>query len=161
VNEEAPLKALEAQEAALVFDSFDEHVAMKLGMAALALAESRGQSVWINVSRGLHTLFEFSMPGTAPMNADFGRRKRSVVNLMHFSSARFYLDKLNGFNWVEFMGLDPREFGTHAGCVPIRVSNAGVVGSMTISGLSDIDDHNMVVEIMNAHLGTSAAPLSL
>jgi uncharacterized protein (UPF0303 family) len=153
VNVAATLKTLEAQEAALVFESFDEQVAMKLGMAALALAESRGQSVWINVSRGLHTLFEFSMPGTAPMNADFGRRKRSVVNLMHFSSARFYLEKLNGFNWVEFMGLDPREFGTHAGCVPIRVASAGVVGSMTISGLSDIDDHNMVVDVISTHLG--------
>ena len=158
---DSALKAVANQEAELVFERFDEKIALGLGLEALALAESRGHAIWVNISRGDHTLFEHSMAGTSPANADFGSRKKSVVHLMHFSSVNFFIHKQNGFNFVDFMNLDSRVYGTYGGSFPIRVEGAGVIGSITISGLSDLDDHNLVVEVLNAHLGCSAELLSL
>ena len=161
MNVEAALGAVQQQEKSLILDKFDENVAFKLGQTAVDLASARGQAIWVNISRADHTLFEFSMPGTKPANSDFGMRKRSVVNLMHFSSINFYIQKLNGFNFVEFMNLDSRKFGTYGGSFPIRVINAGVVGSITVSGLSDLDDHNLVVDVLSKHIGKPAELLEL
>lgn len=161
MNTEAALAAVQQQEKSLVFDAFDENVAFALGQIAVELASARGQAIWVNISRADQTLFEFSMPGTSPANSDFGMRKRSVANLMHFSSINFYIHKLNGFNFVDFMNLDSRKFGTYGGSFPIKVNNAGVVGSITVSGLSDLDDHNLVVEVLRQHLGKSVETLTL
>lgn len=146
------LELVAEQESALVFENFDEALALELGLAATALAKQKGKSIFVNVSRGLNTLFEHSMVGTSPANADFGLRKRAVVNLMNFSSITFWLHNQNGFDFKAFMNLPERDFGSYGGSFPIRVKNAGVIGSLTISGLSDIDDHNFVIELLNSML---------
>lgn len=157
---EKSLKVVAEQEAELCFQEFNESVALQVGLKAIALAEAKGKAVFINVSKGANTLFEHSMLGTSPANADFGHRKRAVVNLMHFSSINFWLYNQNGFDFKGFMNLNEREFGSYGGSFPIRVESAGVIGSLTISGLSDIDDHNFAVELLNGYLGREAALLS-
>lgn len=160
MSADASLKVVAAQEAELVFERFDENVAFELGLLAKAIAERKGVSIFVNVSRGLDTIFEFSMLGTTPANQDFGLRKRAVVNLMHFSSINFWLHLQHGFDFKGFMNLDERTFGSYGGSFPIRVPSAGVIGSLTISGLSDIDDQNFAVEVLNEYLGRKAPLLS-
>lgn len=160
MNIEQSLALVKAHEELLVLERFDEDVAGALGQAAKARAQQQGKAIFVDVSRGAHTLFQLSMKGTTPANADFGLRKRSVVNLMHFSSITFWLHNQNGFDFKGFMNLPEREYGSYGGSIPIRVENAGVVGSITISGLSDIDDHNFAVAVLAEHLGVSAAELT-
>ena len=35
------------------------------------------------------------------------------------------------------------------GSIPIMVKNAGIVGAVTVKGLSDVDDHNLIVEALS------------
>ena len=51
-----------------------------------------------------------------------------------------------GFDW-----LDPTVYAVSGGCVPIRVGGA-MVGTATVSGLPDHEDHALVIEAMRALL---------
>ena len=150
---EADATKAAAHEELLVFPHFDEATAWELGTALRAAAEREGVSVLIDIRRGDDCLFLTAMPGTAPANADWARRKRNLVNLLHKSSFAIGLALAQGLDILELMGLDPRDHAPHGGCFPIRIAGTGVVGTATVSGLPQRDDHRLVVETIAAYLG--------
>ena len=58
-------------------------------------------------------------------------------------------------------GLPLADYAAHGGCFPIRVKGAGVIGSMTVSGLPDRSDHQLAVEVLCLELGRSFDSLRL
>mgnify|MGYP000446868911 CR=1 FL=1 len=148
----ADLEKTKVHEELLIFPSFDQGDAWKLGMQLRAAAEATGSSVTIEICRGDDTWFATSMPGTAPANADWARRKRNLVNLLHTSSYAVGLLQKLGTDVPSLMGLDPRDFTPHGGCFPVRVRDTGVVGTITVSGLPQRDDHFLVVREVAKYL---------
>ncbi len=53
------------------------------------------------------------------------------------------------------------DYATDGGSFPLNVEGAGVVGSVTVSGLPQRDDHNLVVEALCLMLGKDFAALRL
>jgi uncharacterized protein (UPF0303 family) len=53
------------------------------------------------------------------------------------------------------------DFAAHGGSFPLRVAGAGVVGSVTVSGLAQRADHELVVEALCGLLGRNFAELRL
>jgi uncharacterized protein (UPF0303 family) len=53
------------------------------------------------------------------------------------------------------------DYAADGGSFPLCVEGAGVVGSVTVSGLPQRDDHNLVVEALCAMLGRDFAALKL
>ena len=45
-------------------------------------------------------------------------------------------------------GLDSADYATHGGSFPIFVKGTGCIGAVTVSGLPQREDHNMVVEAL-------------
>ena len=45
-------------------------------------------------------------------------------------------------------GVDPALYAAHGGSFPVRVRGVGVVGTVTVSGLPQADDHALVVEAL-------------
>lgn len=149
----ADLDRIAHQEQRLHFPAFDETVAWKLGSRARELAEQRGQAVTIEVRLGGATVFLSAMQGTAPANADWARRKRNLVELLHVSSYRAGLEAArDGRSAIEQMALDARDFADHGGAFPVVVDGVGVVGVITVSGLPQRADHELVVEVIAEHL---------
>ena len=147
------LKAAQKHEELLIFDAFDETTAWTIGQAIRVKAEALGASVAIDIRRGEDCLFFTAMPGTTPANADWARRKRNLVNLLQTSSyANGLLVRLGTIN-PEFMALPMRDYAWAGGCFPIRVAGTGVVGTITVSGLPQRDDHKIVVDVISSHLG--------
>jgi uncharacterized protein (UPF0303 family) len=137
----------------LVFPSFDESDAWQLGQSLRASAQQLGASVAIDIRRGDDCLFFTAMPGTTPANADWARRKRNLVNLLQSSSyVNGLLIRLGTVN-PEFMALPTRDFAWAGGCFPIRVTGSGVVGTITVSGLPQREDHKLVVDTISDYLG--------
>ncbi len=136
------LEKIAQQEELLVFETFDENTAWKLGNILRAKAEEDGQSVAIDIRLGEDCLFFSAMEGTTPVNADWARRKRNLVNRLQRSSYALGLARANG----EDVPADDADHAAHGGCFPIRVAGVGFVGTATVSGLPQRDDHILVVQ---------------
>ena len=58
---------------------------------------------------------------------------------------------------AESMYLDEKDYAAHGGCVPLVVKGVGFVGTVTVSGLPQREDHELVVEALREHLAERKA----
>ncbi|MET9951404.1 heme-degrading domain-containing protein [Streptomyces sp. NPDC006339] len=140
------VEELEAQEARLVLPRFTYDDAWTLGTILVGLARERRAPVAIDVRRGAQQLFHCALPGSSADNDAWIDRKRRVVERYGVSSflvgARF---RTKGTTFEASSRLDPDRFAAHGGSFPIAVTGAGVIGSVTVSGLPQAEDHALVV----------------
>lgn len=156
---EGDLAAIAAQERELQFTRFDEDVAWNLGARLHEIAASRKMGVAIDVRRFGQALFYTSLAGTSPDNAEWVRRKSNLVARFHRSSYAVGLEM--GASLFEKYGLPITDYAAHGGSFPIRMHGAGVIGSVTVSGLPQRADHELVVEALCAELNKDYAKLAL
>ncbi len=150
------------QERELRLPRFDAEVAWKLGVRLRTLAEERGLAVVIDVRRFEQPLFYAALDGTTPDNAEWVRKKSNVVARFHRSSYGVGLSlKAKSETLLEKHGLPVADYAAHGGSFPLAVAGAGVVGSVTVSGLPQRMDHELVVEGLCAELGRDYAKLRL
>jgi uncharacterized protein (UPF0303 family) len=147
------ITALEAQEQRLVFSRFDNTDAWRLGSAMVAAATERGLPLAIDIRRNGHQLFHVALPGTTPENDSWIERKINVVN--HFGESSYLVGRrlaATGQQLDDTIGLEPRLFAAHGGAFPVHVRNVGVIGTITVSGLPQADDHAFVTEMIENFL---------
>jgi uncharacterized protein (UPF0303 family) len=152
---------LSAQRDALWFASFDETTVWLLGTALKAIAETEGLSLAFEIRWRKETAFYYAMPGCTPANADWTRRKRNTVELLHESSyavGRGCLGFRQGV--LEDMGLSHRDYARHGGAIPLRLKGEGVIGVVTVSGAKDHIDHNIAVRAIAQLCGVSVPTLT-
>jgi uncharacterized protein (UPF0303 family) len=146
------LAQVEQRLASLQFDRFDEVDAWTVGAALRQRAEADGVAVTVEVRLLGATVFLSAMPGTSPVNADWARRKRNVAELLHRASYAVGLEaRVGGRSVLDEMGLDRRDFADHGGAVPVVVRGVGAVGVVTVSGLPQRDDHELVMHVLELH----------
>ncbi len=156
------LEQIARQERELVFPRFDHATAWRLGSALRALAEERALPVVVEIRRFEQQLFFAALLGTTPDNADWVRRKVNTVTKFARSSYAIGLElKAKNADLTEKYALPARDYAAHGGCVPLRVEGAGMIGTVTVSGLPQREDHELVVEALCAELGKSYADLKL
>jgi uncharacterized protein (UPF0303 family) len=147
---------LERQEQDLVFDAFDHTHAWLLGNRITAIAREAGHQVGIDIRRPGLILFRAALPGITPDQDSWIARKANVVLRMEASSA--LVDARMSAANVDpvatgWLGAD---YAVTGGSFPIRVRGVGVVAAATASGLSSMDDHDLVVEGIRAYLAEGA-----
>lgn len=150
-----------AQRDALWFTAFDETTVWQLGTALKAISEAEGLSLAFEIRWRKETAFFYSMAGCSPSNADWIRRKRNTVELLHESSyavGRGCLGIRQGI--LEDMGLSHRDHARHGGAIPFRLKGEGVIGVVTASGARDHIDHNIAVRAVAQLCGVSAPLLT-
>jgi len=150
------------QEKRLVFGRFDEATALKLGNDIRALAEAAGAALVIDIRFWDRPLYYYAMPGTAPANADWVRRKSNCVK--RFGKASYALtlsQQRSGSGFAPDDNVDPAEIAAHGGAFPIRIEGVSVVGTVTVSGVPGRLDHGFVVKAICNHLGIACGPLTL
>jgi uncharacterized protein (UPF0303 family) len=151
---ERDLEQIARQERQLVFKSFDANIAWKLGCELKTLAESINAALVIDISLHDRQLFHCAMPGTTPDNADWARRKRNTVLRCHQSSYRVGLKfSLESSSFFEKTGASLQDHATHGGGFPITLEGLGCIGAITVSGLPQREDHELVVQALAQHLG--------
>jgi uncharacterized protein (UPF0303 family) len=156
------LAAIRVQEQELQFSRFEESAAWLLGSRIRELAIARKFGVVIDVRRFGQPLFYCALAGTSPDNPEWVRRKSNVVARFHRSSYAIGLELLqSGKTLMDKHGLSEADYAVHGGSFPIRVTSAGVIGSVTVSGVPQRSDHELVVEALCAELGKSYDSLAL
>jgi uncharacterized protein (UPF0303 family) len=140
------------QEKELILPSFDNDIAWNLGLTLRELAITRKHPVVIDIRRfgqPDQQLFYTALPGTTPDNARWVQRKSNIVARFHRSSyaVGLYLQHANT-TIPDKYALPDAEYAAHGGAFPIHVAGAGILGSITVSGLPQREDHNLVVEAL-------------
>ncbi|MGB6266433.1 MAG: heme-degrading domain-containing protein [Candidatus Acidiferrales bacterium] len=159
---ESDLERIALQERRLQFDRFDAQTAWTLGAKLKSAAEARGGSIAIDIQLHGQPLFFYAMPGTAPTNVDWARRKRNTVLQFHRSSYAMGLTmQKEKTSLQEKLGLDLRDYATHGGCFPILLAGTGCVGTITVSGLPQRADHELIVAALADILSIPPAEVAL
>ena len=147
------LQIIAQQEQLLQFTSFDYSTAWLLGSSLKQYCEENNLAVAIEVRLCKETVFFYLMPGTSAYNTDWARRKRNTTELQQKSSYAVGLGLAAGETLETVAGLSFQDYAHHGGSFPIRVRGSGVVGSVTISGLPQREDHNVVVQVISELIG--------
>jgi uncharacterized protein (UPF0303 family) len=156
------LERIALQEKELHLPRLDAQMAWELGTRLRTMGVERGMKLVVDVRRFGQPLFYSALEGTTPDNAEWVRRKSNVVARFHRSTYAVGLtQKSKGTSLHERYGLPVADYVADGGGFPLTVGGSGVVGSVTVSGLPQRDDHNLVVEALCAILGRDYAALRL
>lgn len=156
------LERIALQERELVLPRLDADIAWQLGSILRRIAADRKLPVVIDIRRFGQPLFYAAMDDTTPDNLEWVRRKGNVVARFHHCSYIEALrEKQKGTTIYETQGLPLADYATHGGSFPLRVAGAGVIGSITVSGVPMRQDHELVIEGLCALLGRSYEDLKL
>lgn len=147
------LATLAGQEQALQFAAFSNDTALALGLSLVESAKRQGKIVTVSISRNGQVLFHHAMTGATPDQADWIRRKNNVVQRFGWSSYRVGIDhKHRGVAFDAIPYLDSKDYAAHGGAFPITIQDVGLVGTITVSGLPQAEDHALVVEAIRAFI---------
>jgi uncharacterized protein (UPF0303 family) len=143
--------AREAQ--TLVLPSLTQAEAIEIGQIATSIATDRNLAITIEVRLKEWVVFHLSMPGTTAENDGWIARK-SRATLLTGNSTMYerVLAEEQGINWYESKGVTEETHAVHGGCLPLNVSSVGMVGMLLISGLPQVQDHLLGVEIITEYL---------
>ena len=156
------MEQIAVQERELRLPTLDAKVAWELGLRLRTMAVDRGLSLVIDVRRFGQPLFYAALEGSTPDNVEWVRRKSNVVARFYRSSYAVGLGlKQKNTTLLERQGLSVADYATDGGSFPLHVTGAGVAGSVTVSGLPQRADHELVVEALCGLLGRDYAELRL
>jgi uncharacterized protein (UPF0303 family) len=147
------LNQLLQEEQELQFMKFNEDIAWQLGSQLVETARNRNLPVTIDITRGTHQLFHASLRGTSPDNDEWVKRKVRLV--YRFGHSSFYMGQLlkSKGKIIELSYLvSESEYAPHGGCFPVIIKDTGIVGTVTVSGLPQEEDHKLVVEAIRKYL---------
>ena len=150
------------QERELQFTRFDEEAAWNLGARLRESAVVRSLPVVVDVRRFGQSLFYAALAGSTPDNAEWVRRKNNVVARFFCSSYAMGVTlRLKNTTLQEKYGLADADYAAHGGAFPIVLAGSGVIGSVTVSGLPQREDHELVVQALCGELSRDYAGLAL
>ena len=147
------LNTLAQQEETLQFDRFDSDTALAVGLWIVAEVRKQAKAVTVNITRNGQVLFHYAMSGATPDQADWIRRKNNTVQRFARSSYAMGMSyKSKGKTFEDVAYLDTMEYAAHGGAFPLMIRGVGMVGTVTVSGLAQADDHALVVAALQAQL---------
>lgn len=159
---EEDIAVIAEQERLLVFDRFDAEAAWTLGERLRRVASERSLPVAIDITLHAMPVFYSALAGSTADNARWIRRKRNVV--LHFLRSSYgvgcRLAQQDATLESKF-SLSDVDYAAHGGSFPITVSGVGCIGAVTVSGLPQREDHNLVVEILAEMLGHDVLKVGL
>lgn len=146
----ADIADLIAQERELAYAHFDHSAAWHLGTLLVGLAQERSLRVLIGIDLGEQQVFRCGLPGTSADNDAWLRRKFAVVRRYNHSSLLMASMTQSMPDRLAALGLDHATHALSGGGFPL-VAGGSLVGCVGVSGLTDVEDHALVVEALRAH----------
>jgi uncharacterized protein (UPF0303 family) len=146
------LEELEAEEARLLLPQFTFEDGHALASAAIAHARTNNLAIAGDVFCYGQVIAHLAMPGTAPDNGHWIKRKRNtVLRTGHSSLYMGRLADIRGIPVFEDFALNRKNYALHGGSIPIRLQDGGLIGAFTVSGLPHLQDHGLAVELLKKH----------
>jgi uncharacterized protein (UPF0303 family) len=141
------------EEQILTLPSLDLAKALEIGEIAKSLARLRELPISIQVRLDDWIIYHASLPGSTPKNHWWIDRKARVVALKHHSTMYERVSaEERGVDWHKENNLLDETHAIHGGGLPLITKNEGFVGMLLISGLPQVEDHLLGVEVLTEFL---------
>lgn len=152
----------ESHRARLRFSGFNAEDTWELGNALYREAGRRGFALAIEIRVNQVCLFSALMPGATAENIDWVRRKRNMVDFLGISSwAAGLMLQSRDTTLAQRYGLDLRDYAAFGGSYPLCLTSGCQIGTVTVSGAPQRDDHNLVLDTLREMLGIAEGELTL
>ena len=147
------LAQLEAEYEELQFSAFTFEDAWAIGSSLVELGRRDSLPISIDITLNNQVLFHAGLPGSSPDNDQWLARKARVAQRFHRSSLLVALRlKEKGESLEAKFGLSATDYAPYGGAVALRIRDVGVVGTVSVSGLADQEDHRLAAEAMRRRL---------
>ena len=132
--------------------SLNNEDALAIGKLATEIGISRNLPIAIQVQIGEWIVYKAALPGSKPENDGWIKRKANVVLLKHHSTMyERVLAEENSRDWHLDNGVEDATHAIHGGGFPLTTKE-GFKGILLISGLPQVEDHLLAVEILKSYL---------
>ena len=145
-------KQLLNEEKILKLPSLTNDDAIEIGQIAVTLGSQRKLPIAIEVRIGDWIVFHASLEGSKPENDWWINRKVAVVNLKQHSTLYERVSaEERGVDWHKENGLADETHAIHGGALPL-ITDEGFRGILIISGLPQVEDHLLAIEVLTEFL---------
>ena len=141
------------EESKLVLRILDISAALEIGQMVTSFGIERGLPIAVEVRIGDWIIYHASLPGSKSENQWWIDRKARVVLLKHHSTIYERVSaEERGIDWHQENNLLDETHAIHGGGLPLITKDEGLVGALLISGLPQVEDHLLGVEVLTEFL---------
>ena len=127
--------------------------ALEIGELAKLKGSERNLPIAIEVRIDNWTIYHASLPGSTSENQWWIDRKARVVLLKHHSTLYERVSaQESGVDWYKENNLNDETHAIHGGGLPLITKDKGFAGVFLISGLPQVEDHLLGVEVLTEFL---------
>ena len=141
------------EEAVLILPSLTNLDAVEIGQIATEIGIERKLPIAVEVRIGDWIIYHVSLPGSTAENDWWISRKARVVMLKHHSTMYERVSaEERGVDWHEENNLLDETHAIHGGGLPLITKDDGLSGVLLISGLPQVQDHLLGIEVLTEFL---------
>jgi len=141
------------EEQSLILPSFSSTEGLEIGEITKSLGLLRNLPVALEVRIDDWIVYHASLPGSKPENDWWIARKARVVMLKQHSTLYERVSaQERGVDWHKENNLIDETHAIHGGGLPLITKDKGFVGVLLISGLPQVEDHLLGVEVLTEFL---------
>ncbi len=141
------------EEQILLLPSLTTSDALEIGEIAKSFGTKRGLPIAVEVRIGDWIIYHASLPGSTSENQWWIDRKARVVLLKHHSTIYERVSaEERGVDWHKENNLLDKTHAIHGGGLPLITKGEGFVGVLLVSGLPQVEDHLLGVEVLTEFL---------
>ena len=141
------------EELLLTLPKLDVADALEIGEIAKSFGSQRSLPIAVEVRVGDWAVYHVSLSGSTPENDWWIGRKARVVKLkQHSTMYERVLAVEQGIDWHKENNLLDETHAIHGGGLPLITKQDGFVGVLLISGLPQVEDHLLGIEVLTEFL---------
>jgi uncharacterized protein (UPF0303 family) len=141
------------EEQMLTLSSLDLTGALEIGEIAKSLGQIKNLPIAVEVRLGDWIIHHASLPGSKSENQWWIDRKARVVMLKHHSTLYERVSaEERGVDWHKENNVEDETHAIHGGGLPLITKDEGFIGILLISGLPQVEDHLLGVEVLTEFL---------
>ena len=141
------------EESSLILPTLELSDALEIGEITRFKGIKRNLPIAIEVRLGDWIIYHVSLPGSTAENDWWMSRKARTVMLKHHSTMYERVSaEERGVDWHKENNLLEETHAIHGGGLPLITKKDGFVGVLLISGLPQVEDHLLGVEVLTEFL---------
>ena len=146
-------KRLLDEEQFFTFENLTPANVLEIGEITKSLGVLKSLPIAVEVRLGDWIIYHASLPGSTVENQGWIDRKARVVMLKHHSTMYERVGaEEHRVDWFVENKLSEKTHAIHGGGLPLISKNEGFVGVFLISGLPQVEDHLLGVEVLTEFL---------